>query len=163
MPEVEKKVNTNGVVISKRKCVGIGVVVRDSKGEVIAALCKRIAGLMGALETEALAMEAAVQFAVDIGLREVVFEGDSMSICKMIQGSNEAKSSIQSVVDGIKAQLLSFRVAEVSYVKRQGNIPAHLLAQHAVHVEDYVAWLEECSSPITHACTQDVLHLVNSE
>lgn len=37
------KVNTDGAVFAKRKCVGFGVVVHDSKGEVIAALCKRMA------------------------------------------------------------------------------------------------------------------------
>ena len=157
------KVNTDGTVFTKHKSVGIGVVVRDSNGEVIAALCKRRAGQMGALETEALAMEAAVQFAVDVGLREVVFEGDSLSLCNMIQGSTEVQLSIQNIVDGIKSQLPHFRVAEVSHVKRQGNVPAHLLAQYAVHVEDYVAWLEECPSPIARACTQDVLSLVNDE
>ena len=71
------KVNTDGAVFTKCKCVGFGVVVRDSKGEVIVTLCKRMVGLMGALEMEAKAMEIAVQFAVDIGLREVIFEGDS--------------------------------------------------------------------------------------
>lgn len=81
----------------------------------------------------------------------------------MIQSSTEAQSSIQNVVDGITSQLKSFRVAEMSYVKRQGNVLAHLVAQHAVHVEDYVAWLEECLSPIARSCTQDVLSLVNSE
>lgn len=47
------KVNTDGAVFTKRKRVGIGVVVLDSKGVVIAVLCKRMAGLMGELETEA--------------------------------------------------------------------------------------------------------------
>lgn len=137
MPEVVKwkppqlgryKVNTDGAVFTKSKSVGIGVVVRDSKGEVIAALCKRVAGLMGALETEAIAMEVAVQFAADIGLRDVVFEVDSLSVCKMIQGFTEVQSSIQNVVDGINAQLQAFRIVEVSYVKRQGNIPVDLIS-----------------------------------
>lgn len=108
------KVNTDGAVFAKRKCVGFGVVVHDSKREVIAALCKRMAGLLGALETEAKAMEVAVQFAVDIGIRDVIFEGDSLSICQMIQRSTEAQSSIQNVVDGIISQLRFFRTVEVS-------------------------------------------------
>ena len=75
----------------------------------------------------------------------------------MIQRSIEAQSSIQNVVDSIISQLASFKVAEVSHVKRQGNIPAHLLAQHVVHVKDYMAWLEECPGLIARACSQDVL------
>ena len=73
-----------------------------------------MAGLLGALETKAKAMEVAVQFAVDNGIREVVFEGDSLSIYNMIQCSTETQSSIQNIVDGIISQLKSFRVVEVS-------------------------------------------------
>lgn len=62
------KVNTDGAVFSKRKEVGFGVVIRDCHGEVIAALSKRMAGLLGALETEAKAMEIAVQFNADVGV-----------------------------------------------------------------------------------------------
>ena len=46
---------------------------------------------------------------------------------------------------------------DISHVKRQGNVPAHLLAQHALHVEDFHAWLKECPSPIVHTCAHDVL------
>ena len=47
----------------------------------------------------------------------------------------------------------------MSHVKRQGNAPAHLLAQHALHVVDYNAWLEECPSFIEHACAHDVIQI----
>ena len=81
--------------------------------------------------------------------REVIFEGDSLNIYKAIQGSIVAPSSIQNIVYGILVQLQTFRSFDISHVKRQGNVPAHLLAQHA--------WLEECPSPIVHACAHDVL------
>ena len=68
-----------------------------------------------------------------------------------------ASSSIQSIVHGILVQLQTLRSFDISNVKRQGNVPAHFLAQHALHVEDFHAWLEECPSPIVHACAHDVL------
>ena len=89
--------------------------------------------------------------------REVIFEGDSLNICKAIQGSIVTPSSIQNIVYGILVQLQTFRSFDISHVKRQGNVPAHLLAQHALHVEDFHAWLEECPNPIVHACAHDVL------
>ncbi|XP_050256924.1 uncharacterized protein LOC126702296 [Quercus robur] len=54
------KVNVNGVVFSKRKQVGIGVVIHDSLGEVVAALSKNMALSLGALETEAKALEEGI-------------------------------------------------------------------------------------------------------
>ena len=68
-----------------------------------------------------------------------------------------ASSSIQSIVHGILVQLQTFRSFDISNVKRQGNVPAHFLAQHALHVDDFHAWLEKCPSPIVHACAHDVL------
>ena len=38
-------------------------------------------------------------------------------------------------------------------------MPAHVLAQHAKHVEDFVTWLEETPSLIEHMCAQDVINL----
>ena len=71
--------NVDGAVFTKRKQIGIGVVIRDSTGEVVAALSKKLAVLLGALETEAKAMETGVRFAAEVGIRDAIFEGDSVS------------------------------------------------------------------------------------
>ena len=47
----------------------------------------------------------------------------------------------------------------MSHVKREGNDLAHLLAQHALHVVDYNAWIEECPSLIEHSCAHDVIQI----
>lgn len=62
---------------------------------------------------------------------------------------------MENVLAGIMNQALYFRKWKFSHIKSQGNVPAHLLAQRAKNVEDYVVWLEECPSMIEHACAQD--------
>ncbi|KAK7828294.1 hypothetical protein CFP56_030395 [Quercus suber] len=62
------KVNVDGVVFSKRKQAGVGVV--------IAALCRKLYTLLGPLETEAKAMEIGVTFTMEVRVRDVTFEGD---------------------------------------------------------------------------------------
>uniref|UniRef100_A0A7N2LUQ1 RNase H type-1 domain-containing protein n=1 Tax=Quercus lobata TaxID=97700 RepID=A0A7N2LUQ1_QUELO len=86
----------DGAVFSKRKQVGIGVIIRDSASMVIAALSRRLALPLGALKIEAKAMEVGVQFAMDVGVRDVMLEGDSMCICNALQGMGEASSSVQN-------------------------------------------------------------------
>ena len=150
------KVNVDGAVFTKRKQVGIGVVIRDSAGEVVAALSQKLARPLGELEIEAKAMEVAVQFALDVGVRDVTFEGDSLSICNALRGRSELSSSVQNIIFGLSHLVRNFRSYGFSHIKRQGNIPAHLLAQHASGVESYVAWVEECPSLIEHACARDI-------
>ena len=60
-----------------------------------------------------------------------------------------------NVLAEVLNQMLYFRRWKVTHTKQQGHVPAHLLAQHAKYVEDYVAWLEECPSLIEHACAHD--------
>lgn len=58
---------------------GTGIVIRDFDGEVIAALTERITLPPSVEEVEALACRRAISFAAEIGLRDVVIEGDSVS------------------------------------------------------------------------------------
>ncbi|KAL0009681.1 hypothetical protein SO802_004789 [Lithocarpus litseifolius] len=57
---------------------------------------------------------------------------------------------------GILQQVQGFRTFAFSHIKRQGNFPAHVLAQHACNIDEDVIWLEECPSQIETACAQDV-------
>lgn len=56
--------------------VGIGIVVRDHECSVIAAISKHLQLPLGPLEAETKAMEEAISFAWDIGVRDVIFETD---------------------------------------------------------------------------------------
>nr|XP_023923148.1 uncharacterized protein LOC112034569 [Quercus suber] len=89
-------------VFEQRKKLGIGVVIWDESGEVVAALSKVVNAPLGVVEIEAKAMEAGVSFARDVGIREAVFEGDSLIICKALQGGGGAPSSIQNVLEGTR-------------------------------------------------------------
>ncbi|XP_075654821.1 uncharacterized protein LOC142624991 [Castanea sativa] len=64
------KVNTNGAVFSNRKQAGAGVVIKDGDGEVFAALSKKWKSPLSAIEAEAKALEAGVNFAREVGIRK---------------------------------------------------------------------------------------------
>ena len=82
--------------------------------------------------------------------------------CNAIHGLTKATPAVQNVVTGILKLVQDFRTFAFSHNKRQGNGPAHVLAQLAVNLEDFVVWLEECSGCIEHACMHDVLSNSNS-
>ncbi|XP_023871638.1 uncharacterized protein LOC111984242 [Quercus suber] len=149
------KVNIDGAVFSDRKQAGAGVLIKDGAGEVVAALSKKWKWPLGAVEAEAKALEAGIAFAKDVGIRDAEFESDSLLVCNALQGLGSPPASVVTVLAGIMEQVSHFRWWKFTHTKRQGNVPAHLLAQHARNVEDYVAWLEECASLIEHACMHD--------
>ena len=74
------KINVDGA-LSKPNCsTGIGVVIRDDAGSIVAALGKHFHVPLGQLEVKAKAFEASLQLAWDLGLQNVVLEGDSLVI-----------------------------------------------------------------------------------
>ena len=125
------KVNIDGAVFSKRKQAGAGVVIRGKEGEVIAALSKKWKYPLGAIEAEAKAWEVGTLFAREVGIREAKFEGDSLVVCNALQGLVSPPSSVVNILAGFLDHASHLRQWKVPHIKQQGNVPTHLLAQHA--------------------------------
>lgn len=115
------------------------MMIRDSAGRVIAALSSPMVGPLGALEIEAKAMDVGMLFARDVGIQEVVFESDSLELYNSVQGISSPSSSIQFIVDGIQQRERWFSSCSFSYTKKQGKVPACMLAQYAKSLASYVA------------------------
>ena len=71
------KINYDGVVFAKENKLGIGVVVRDSNGLVIASMAQQLPQAYKAVEIEAMAASRASEFGVEIGIHQAILEGDS--------------------------------------------------------------------------------------
>ncbi|XP_023927022.2 uncharacterized protein LOC112038414 [Quercus suber] len=103
------KVNIDGAVFANQRKVGLGVIICDCNGMVIAALSSLMVGPLGALETETKALETGLHFALDIGIRDAVFESDALEVINAVLGHATSSSSTQFIVDGIHQQACMFR------------------------------------------------------
>ena len=83
--------NFDAALFESSGCVGIGVAVRDSDGEIIAALSQRIPLPHSVMLAEALAAHRAVVFMQEMSLYKVMVEGDCLRLvstgCNTLYGN----------------------------------------------------------------------------
>ncbi|KAK9999197.1 hypothetical protein SO802_018800 [Lithocarpus litseifolius] len=137
------KTNVDGAIFSAQKVVGLVVAIQNDKRRVEVALSKKILAPLGAVEAKAKAFKAGLLFAKGIGIQDVVLEGGSIIVYNALCEKSFPPASVESVVLGVLEMAKDLRRVEFSYVRRQGNKPAHLLAKHASCIDDYIAWIEE--------------------
>ena len=87
---------------------GIGVVVRDWRGEFVGALSSSMPLSDAIADMEALACRKSVEFAIEIGLQKVVFEGDSAMVITALNHNSARLSSYGVIMEGIRSQALVF-------------------------------------------------------
>jgi len=108
---------------------------------------QNIAIPLGALETEAKAVEAGSIFAWELDLRKIILESDSQVVMQALASSITALVSIQQLITGAKSWLPNFNNWKSRFIHREGNNAAHLLARHSKTISDCTIWVE-CSPPI---------------
>ena len=116
-----------------------------------------------AVEAEEKAFEAGLLFAKDIGIQDVILEGDSMIVYNALCEKSFPLSSVEPVVRGMQEMAKDFRQIEFSDVRRQGKRPAHLLTKHASCIVDYIAWIKENPCIIEQALIKAVISISHME
>ena len=138
--------------------IDISVIIRDHLRSVVAALSKRLPLPLDPLEAEAKAMDEATVFAWDIGVRDVIFESDSMLVCHAMENPMDVPVSISTVVLGFCSRLPTFSTFQSSHVRRQENKPTHILVAFAKNIDSFVTWMEECPPFFASLVSQDAMY-----
>ena len=147
--------NYDGATFQDIRMAGTGVVIRDFEGEVIAALSERITMPTSKVEVEALACRRAISFAAELGLRDVVIEGDSEIIFKHLISDLVCQASFGNLVEDVKFAAQAFRLCSFSHVKCNGNYVADKLAKLAKHAIVPQIWLGDIHSDATYLVSID--------
>ncbi|XP_023892939.1 uncharacterized protein LOC112004930 [Quercus suber] len=139
----------------------IGVVIRDCSGMVVATLCRKLAAPLGPIEAKSKALEAGILFALCRGCPTVVLEGDSQVLINALVRSSPCPSTVVSVIEGVLELCKGFSYFQFSHGKRQGNIPAHLVAKNAYSIVNDIVWVEEDPCFAKQALIHDVSFMVS--
>ena len=77
---------------------GIGVVIRNCKGELMAALSEKIQKPQSVVALEMLAARRAALFASECGFQQLSFEGDSKLVIKALRQGEMQHSSVGHIL-----------------------------------------------------------------
>ena len=136
------KANFDVAIFKASNSASIGVIIKDCDGEVIGALSLSIPFSQLVDELKALAYRRTVQFAWEISLKRVIFEGDSATVIQAITRKDSDFLPFGNIIDDIWLQVSTFQFSDFCHVHRNCNIVADALAKRAKLCEGLQLWLE---------------------
>ena len=135
---------------------GIGVVIRNNEGQVLAALLEKVRMPATVEILEMLAARKVATFARELRFSQVCFEGDAKLVVKCLQSG-----SVSNVLAGHLAKdFMSirgyFQSSSIIHVRWQGNYVAYALARDARFSFPLRVWMEEVPPNIFSFVVKDL-------
>jgi len=96
------KVNFDAAVFSELNCSGFGAIIRNDRGEVMAAMSIKRPHVTCSEEAEILACKKALEFFVDAGFSNVILEWDNETVMRAVSSSSWTHSWLGNVYEDVK-------------------------------------------------------------
>lgn len=148
------KVNYDGATFIGTGRAGLGVVIRNSRGAIIASLSQQIPQPTTVAQVEALATRRKVEFGLEIGITSAVFEGESDTISKDLNNPDQSLSLLERLIEDVKVLTPFFNCISFTHVRRQGNRVAHALIRW-VNSPSLTFWMEDVPPDISSVVQAD--------
>ena len=150
------KTNFDVAVFEDLGAARIGVVVRNSSGEVLAALSEIIPLPSSIVALETIAARRAVLFVCELGFSGIIFEGDSEEAISTIKKQSFQHPVVGHLVKNIVYSVSMFQYYSFSHTRRQGNVLAHALARRARLSFPTLVWMNSIPTDIDRFFVSDI-------
>ncbi|XP_030958321.1 uncharacterized protein LOC115980180 [Quercus lobata] len=151
------KINVDRASSELEGTSSIGVIIRDCKGDTVAALCKPLQSHYPAELVEIIALEQGILLAQEMHLPCVLCESDASNVVNAINESATGTPYRHIIQDIIQAQA-SFAFCTFRFLSRAFNYAAHELAQFAHKTDSHQVWYGVTPSFLESIVQADLLH-----
>ena len=158
-PAGRYKLNFDAAMFSDPPFTGYRAVIRNENADVMASFSVRGSKAVDSSEAELLACRRAIQFAIELGITDVVIEGDNAMIMGSIAKKDLSGALLGHIFMDIQALLMELTWFSISSVKREANTVAHSLARYVRHIWEDVFWIEDSPPPALEALSFDFAHI----
>ncbi|XP_042942932.1 uncharacterized protein LOC122277120 [Carya illinoinensis] len=142
------KVNYDASFLKPIKKMGLGIVIRDSRGDPQVMLAGQREPVNLAFLAKGYALLRAFSLCAELGIDEANFEGDAKLVIDAISDPSPDSSWTGQLIEDLKQGLLSKPNWKLSFVKRAGNKVAHELAKLALSLVNETVWMEDGPSVV---------------
>ena len=135
------KVNVDAATNSEKQLSGLGAVIRDENGNVIAAAIKVSRFYGEAAYAEAEAIDWGLQIADQASLSSLVVESDAQEVVQLVNNNQGCRSEIYWIISEVQSLLKNFDSISVQYTHRSCNVLAHSLPKLALERLKTIVWI----------------------
>jgi hypothetical protein len=134
-----KKANWDVSINKDQGNVGVGVIIRDEKGGIVAAMSGTRQGLLEPTTGEAFGALQAAHFIMELGLHNIILEGDTKQIVDARNSNTSTWSRYGHLVEDTRRLLCSLSRWKCFFTHREANEAAHRLAKAtAMDISDMI-------------------------
>ena len=151
------KINVDGSSSDLEESSSIRVIIRDCKGQTVAAFYKPLQSHFSVELVEVLALEQGIFLAQELQLSRVMFESDALSVINAINDSAFG-TPYGHIIQDISHAQSSFVFCSFKHLNRAFNFAAHKLAQFARRNSFVHLWKGVIPSFLEQFVQADMLH-----
>ncbi|KAK2642635.1 hypothetical protein Ddye_024398 [Dipteronia dyeriana] len=131
------------------RVVGIGIVIRDSKGLVTASSCQRIIATYAPHMAETVALYRGLLLAYEVGCFEVDAESDAVLVINWVSDGKVVDSDKGLILKDILSLSRQMGFCSFKFTSRECNYVSHCLAKLALSFDFDRVWIEEFPPCVT--------------
>ncbi|XP_024043750.1 uncharacterized protein LOC112100097 [Citrus clementina] len=136
------KLKVDATTSSKDQKVGLGAVLHDSNGRVVAAGIKQASFRKDVSFAEAEAIQWGLQIVKETAAASLIVETDYKYVAELVNNTKGSRSEIFWIILEIQTQKREFQRIHFNFVPRFCNAHAHSLAKHALRKDTTAVWLD---------------------
>jgi hypothetical protein len=126
------KCNVDASFSINHDLVGIGIIIRDHRGHFFMAKSIQFSPLLPVLEGKAKSLLHAINWVIELGLLNVVFELDTKIVVDAVNNSKVDMTDFGSIIDQCRNLVQSLSNSSVVFIGKKANKAASVLASVAL-------------------------------